>query len=203
MKNQSFAFKVKELRELIGFTQEQLSEESKLSLRTIQRIESGESIPKGDTLIKLTKTLGVTTEYFLNSNVYEDKGYLMLLNLSALCFIIHPILGIIVPLVMWIIKREKIKYVEATGKKLINFQVTWTLTLYLMLIIFQLIVSGLKGNIGYLFYINISHLDTIILGHLTSPFYLLYLFNIFMISMNFRRNYNGLEAKYVPAIPFL
>ncbi|MFB6344047.1 helix-turn-helix domain-containing protein [Saccharicrinis sp. FJH62] len=203
MKNHSFAYKVRELRELIGFTQEQLSEESKLSLRTIQRIESGESIPRGDTLIKLTKTLGVTTEYFLNSNIYEDKGYLMLLNLSSLSFIIHPILGILAPLVMWIVKREKIEKVEETGKRIINFQATWTSTLYLILITSHLIISGFRGNINYIFYIGISNLKTIVFGNMEAPFLLLYLFNIFMILMNFRRSYNGLDTIYKPSIPFL
>ena len=203
MKNRSFAYKVKELRELIGFTQEQLSEESKLSLRTIQRIESGQSIPRGDTLLKLTKTLGVTTEYFLNSNIYEDKGYLMLLNLSSLSFIIHPILGILVPLVMWIVKREKIENVEVTGKRIINFQATWISALYTMLITYHLLVSGFRGNIGYIFYIGISNLKTIAFGNMEAPFFLLYLFNIFIILKNFRRSYNGLDTIYKPAIPFL
>lgn len=203
MKNQNLAQKVKELRELIGFTQEQLSEESKLSLRTIQRIESGESVPKGDTLIKLTKTLGVTTEYFLESKMQEDKGYLMLLNLAALSFIVHPILGIFVPLIMWIIKREKIKDVEGTGKRIINFQLTWALGFYLMFLTFHFVLSGFRGNIFYIFNMNITHLSTMVLGQLKAPFYLLYFFNFFMILVNFRRNYRGKDTKYVPAIPFL
>ncbi|NEV92940.1 helix-turn-helix domain-containing protein [Psychroflexus sp. YR1-1] len=128
MKNQHLAEKIKDLRTRKGFSQEQLSEESKLSLRTIQRIEKGESVPRGDTLIKLTRALGVSPDDLLEWAEVEDKGYLTLMNLSALSVFIQPFLGIIIPTVMWILKREKIKGVEDTGKKIISFQITWTLT---------------------------------------------------------------------------
>lgn len=100
MNDQNLAFKVKGLRNRKGFSQEQLSEESKLSLRTIQRIEKGESVPRGDTLLKLTQVLGVTPDDLLEWDKTEDRGYLALLNLSALSLVILPILGIIIPLVM-------------------------------------------------------------------------------------------------------
>jgi transcriptional regulator with XRE-family HTH domain len=61
MKNQNLSIKVKDLRNRKGFSQEQLAEESRLSLRTIQRIEKGESTPRGDTLSKLTRALGGNT----------------------------------------------------------------------------------------------------------------------------------------------
>ena len=97
MNNQNLAIKIKDLRSRKGFSQEQLSEESKLSLRTVQRIEKGESIPRGDTLIKLTQALGVTPDDLLEWTDIEDKGYLTLLNLSALTgLLFNPLLGIIV-----------------------------------------------------------------------------------------------------------
>ena len=135
MNNQNLAIKIKDLRNRKGFSQEQLSEEAKLSLRTIQRIEKGESIPRGDTLIKLTQALGVTPDDLLEWTDIEDKGYLTLLNLSSISILIQPLLGIIIPLVMWILKREKIKLVDDTGKELISFQITWTLILYIVLLI--------------------------------------------------------------------
>ncbi len=48
MKDTSLSKKVKELRKRKGFSQEELAEQSGLSLRTIQRIENGESDPTGD-----------------------------------------------------------------------------------------------------------------------------------------------------------
>ncbi|THD67421.1 helix-turn-helix domain-containing protein [Robertkochia marina] len=199
MNNQNLAIKIKDLRNRKGYSQEQLAEESKLSLRTIQRIEKGESIPRGDTLIKLTQTLGVTPDDLLEWTDIEDKGYLTLLNLGALTVMIQPMLGIIIPLVMWILKREKIKYVDDTGKKLISFQITWALTLYLVLMIAS------KGS--YL-PINFSLLNsfTVLITEFSSIgifIIFLYIYNLISIIINIKKSQKGLKNKYAPSIPFL
>ena len=33
---------------------------------------------------------------------------------------------------MWILKKGKIKYVDDCGKKIVNFQITWVLTSYIV-----------------------------------------------------------------------
>ncbi len=199
MNNQNLAIKIKDLRNRKGFSQEQLSEESKLSLRTIQRIEKGESIPRGDTLIKLTQALGVTPDDLLEWTDIEDKGYLTLLNLSSISVLIQPLLGIIIPLVMWILKREKIKYVDDTGRKIISFQITWTLTLYIVIMVASKGVfipfnfNILNSFPGLVFELSIAGIVVIAL----------YFFNLLLIFLNIRRSQRGLKNKYVPAIPFL
>ncbi len=136
MKNLNIGIKVKHLRTRIGYTQEQLSEESKLSLRTIQRIEKGESIPRGDTLVKITTALGVSPDDLLEWADVEDLGYVSLLNLSALTGVfLNPFLGIIIPLVMWIYKKDKIKLVDNYGKRIICFQITCVLLIYSIILI--------------------------------------------------------------------
>ena len=199
MNNQNLAIKIKDLRNRKGFSQEQLSEESQLSLRTIQRIEKGESVPRGDTLIKLTRALGVTPDDLLEWTNIDDKGYLTLLNLSSISILIQPILGIIVPLVMWILKREKVNQVDDTGRKLISFQITWTILLYAILLILN--------NGAYLpFDFNLLKVVSVVFYHHSVPgiFILaLYLYNLMMIVINIRRNQKGLNCKYVPAIPIL
>lgn len=199
MNNQNLAIKIKDLRNRTGFSQEQLSEESKLSLRTIQRIEKGESTPRGDTLIKLTKAFGVTPDDLLEWTDIEDKGYLILLNLSAISILIQPLLGIIIPLVIWILKRKKIKFVEDTGKKLINFQITWTLILYVILII---VANGmflpLNFNVLGLFPAWIINFSINGIGIL-----FLYAYNIAFIIVNIRKSQKGLKNEYYPSIPFL
>tara|TARA_R110000744_G_C19181183_1_gene542753 strand:+ start:161 stop:763 length:603 start_codon:yes stop_codon:yes gene_type:complete len=199
MNNQNLAIKIKDLRNRKGFSQEQLSEESKLSLRTIQRIEKGESIPRGDTLIKLTQALGVTPDDLLEWTDIEDKGYLTLLNLSAVSILIQPLLGIIIPLVMWILKREKIKLVDDTGRKLISFQITWTLILYVILIIAsEGVFIPFNFNLLNSFPILITKFSIIGLVIL-----FLYLYNVVLIILNIRKSQKGMKNKYFPAIPFL
>lgn len=203
MSNQNLAKKIKDLRFRRGLSQEQLAEESKLSLRTVQRIEKSESIPRGDTLIRLSQTLNVTPDDLLEWDIIEDNTYVQLLNWSSIGFVIQPLLGIIIPLVMWIMKRGKVKYVDDTGKKIINFQITWTLTLYLMLIIGSIILGE-----GISFHFDVNIID-LILYVTTDPkisgviFLALYLFNILTIFKNIRKAQKGLKNRYFPSIPFL
>lgn len=198
MENQNLALKVKQLRSRKGFSQEQLSEESRLSLRTIQRIEKGESVPRGDTLIKLTQALGVTPDDLLEWAEIEDRGYITLLHLGAVSVVLQPVLGIIIPLAMWILKREKIKDVDKAGKKLINFQITWTILLY----IFLIVVS--KGSY---FPFNFNFLDSFFVLFIDFkigiPILAFYLYNLSFILVNAIRNRKNKDSKYFPAIPFL
>lgn len=204
MDNQNLAIKIKDLRSRKGYSQEQLSEESKLSLRTIQRIEKGESIPRGDTLLKLTKALGVTPDDLLEWTDIEDKGYLTLLNLSAVTgLLFNPFLGIIIPLVMWILKKDKIKFVDNYGKKIISFQITWTLLIYS---IFMVATKGsyVKFDFNLLdivlslinFRMDREVIYVVLIG-------ILYLYNLTLIIKNQIRIKKGKQSWYLPAIPFM
>lgn len=128
--------RVKELRLSNGFSQEYLADASKLNLRTIQRIEGGTTIPRGDTLIRLSIALKISPDELLEWAMQEDKGELLLINLSGLSIILNPFLGIIVPLALWVSKRDKVLHADENGKGLINFQITWLLALSLFIIIF-------------------------------------------------------------------
>ncbi len=59
--------KIKELREQNGLSQEELSETSGISLRTIQRIENGESVPRGSTLKTIATSLNVSSDLLINA----------------------------------------------------------------------------------------------------------------------------------------
>lgn len=54
--------KIKEFRKRKGWSQELLADNANVSLRTIQRVESGDNFPNGDTLIKITQALDVSIE---------------------------------------------------------------------------------------------------------------------------------------------
>lgn len=127
MKNSDLAKRLKDLRGSNGYSQEQLAEVSQVSLRTIQRIENGESKPQGHTLKLLANAFNVTANDLIDWAEKEDKGFLTFLNLSAFSFFIFPLIGIILPLSLWILKKDKIKEVDKLGRRLINFEVTLTL----------------------------------------------------------------------------
>lgn len=186
--------KIKELRAQKGFSQEQLAENSGVSIRTVQRVETGETVPNGDTLIKLSHALNVSLDDILEFAPHEDVGYLALLNLSALTFIFHPMLGIVCPLIMWILKRDRIKFVDHAGKQLMLFQTGWTLLLYVSIFI----MSG-----GQYILFDVKFLDHALFGMLTNPGFTsafifgLFLLNFIFIAFNTVRIYKGKKVKYL------
>ena len=139
MKNAHLSARVKELRNKKGMSQEVLAEESGLSLRTIQRIENGDSNPTGDSLKRLSNALDVNPDELIDWTIKEDNKYLIFLNLSALTFLFFPMLGILVPFILWTSKKDKIKNINKLGKGLINFEITWTILLFLIPFMFILI----------------------------------------------------------------
>ena len=195
MKNVKLAKKIKELRKLNGLSQEALSETSKLNLRTIQRIEAGETEARGDTLKRLAEALKVSTDELTDYPEKEDRGFLVFLNLSALSFVVFPILGVIIPFILWVLNKDKIKYHNDTGKKLLNFQISLCLIICLpyisVMISKQLHLPSMTMlRLG-------THELTLILISILS------IINSFIIIMNCIRSYQGKNVRYPAAIPFL
>ena len=111
-----------------------LAENSGLNIRTIQRIEKGETVPRGDSLRRLAKAFDVSPEEFSDWTYEENNGYLISLNISALAGLLLPLLGILIPLIIWFQKKEKIQGVKELGSKVLNFQFTLSLLLFLSFI---------------------------------------------------------------------
>jgi transcriptional regulator with XRE-family HTH domain len=132
--------KLKSIRELQNLTQEELSEKSGVSVRTIQRIESGNE-PKGYTLRVLAKALKVEENELLykeseqeKSEIIEEKeeskevvlinySYLKLINFSSILFIVIPPLNILAPLILVLTMKQK----NILTKQLISVQILWTI----------------------------------------------------------------------------
>jgi len=190
LKNKDLAKKVKELRKRSGISQELLAENSGLSLRTIQRIENGETQPTGDSIKRLSSALNVTPNELIDWQIIKDNNVLLLLNLSQLGFIAFPLLGILIPLIIWTSKKDKIKDVDQVGKSILNFQISWTLLLFFMAI--GIFISA-KLNLS----INISFAG--ILLAISG----MYFMNFAVVIFNTLRYHNGKPVKYKPAFPFL
>lgn len=193
MNNLNLSQRVKELRNRKGMSQEFLADESGLSLRTIQRIENGESVPRGDTLKRLAIALETSPDELIDWLIKEDKGTLMALNLSALTFIIFPLLGIIIPQIMWVSKKDKLKGVNKVGKDLINFEITWSIILFLGLVL-NIIFLISKGGDMSLKVIFVTSLLFIMI---------MYFLNVVFIITNTFMIQNDKNVKYFPKIRFL
>lgn len=194
---------IKNLRNSKGFSQELLSEKSGLSLRTIQRIENGESEPRGDTLLRLATALEVAPEALIEETAQlPDTGFLMSLNLSALSFLFLPLLGFFVPYIKWMSQRGKMAGVDRSAKALLNFE----LTLNLVNLIGVLVIPSLyvlcmnpawKGDpMGIPFDVN----EMIKSSFLWWLFIELY--NLVMVLLNAYRIYHRRDVLYSPIIRF-
>lgn len=171
-------------------SQEILADESGLSLRTIQRIENGESNPTGDTLKRLSNALQVNPDELIDWTIKEDIGYLIFLNLSALSFIFFPLLGILIPFIMWTSKKGKLKNINKIGSELINFEITWTILLFFIPFSWFIINKiGLLENLTFRTIIAIVAM--------------MYFLNIMFITFNTFRISNKKDVVYYSLIKFL
>lgn len=74
METKNLAKKLKELRTLRGMSQEYLAEESRVGLRTIQRIENNESTPTGETIKRVSIALDVEINELVGSNSVDETN---------------------------------------------------------------------------------------------------------------------------------
>lgn len=198
MKNKELANRIKNLRVRKGFSQEELAESTGLSLRTVQRIENGETEPRGDSLRRLALAFEVSPDEILDWEVYEDKGLLLGLNLSALSFIVFPLLGILVPLIIWVSKKDKIRNINEIAKNILNFQITWAILLFGW---YFVMIAGMLIKIKMIREIEMDMMNGAFMNLFVIVF--LYAFNILMVVVNTLRINREKKVIYFPKIPFL
>lgn len=124
---------LKTLREAKNLTQTELAEKSGLSLRTIQRIESG-NIPKGFTLKAIAKALDLDPEDLFSSTEESiDLDRAKLINLSALSGLIIPFGGIIFPAILTYKTKDPVN--RELGKNIISLQIVLAAVVSILMII--------------------------------------------------------------------
>ena len=132
---------VQHLREENNLTQTELAEKTGVSLRTIQRIEAGNT-PKGFTLQSLAKVFAVAPEKLQPSQEKTNVERAKLINLSSLCGIFIPFGGVIVPLFLTY-KTIDIKNKDL-GKNIVSFQILLAVALSVSLIASSFLQKGLS-----------------------------------------------------------
>ncbi|RSK41660.1 helix-turn-helix domain-containing protein [Mangrovimonas spongiae] len=148
--------KIKELRRKKGFSQEELAESAKVNLRTIQRIENNESEPRGKTLNLICEVLEINAEDVLDYGKQTDKTYLTIFHLTVLTFLAIPVGNIIIPLIMWMNKKDKIIGFKKIGANLLNYQIIWSIFTFISITTFAFFKIMHYGYYPILFYIFIG-----------------------------------------------
>tara|TARA_R100001143_G_C3359147_1_gene134461 strand:+ start:4819 stop:5397 length:579 start_codon:yes stop_codon:yes gene_type:complete len=189
--NKATALRIKELRSRKGFSQEKLADETGLNIRTIQRIENGETEPHGHSVKKIAQVLDIAPEELIDWEIDEDNSFLKALNISAIAFLFFPIMGIILPYILWRSKKNRVKGLNQVAREVVNFQITWNLIYFLGL--FGIIVTlFLAPQIEWLFIIST------ILFHIC-----MCAINLFYILLNTILIHKEKKLRYKPKISFL
>ena len=147
MKNASLSENLLYQRKLKGYTQEDLSEKTTVGVRTIQRIEKGETQPHLQTVKLLAVGLDIEVNDLLpidnpNEETIQRKWMLLLHGIPFLGFII-PFGNILFPLFLWIHKANDNKIYDYHGRAIINFHSSITLYFIISLLLFFPLLSSL------------------------------------------------------------
>jgi len=138
MESQSLAKNLIYHRKLHGYSQEELSERTQVAVRTIQRIEKEEVNPHLQTIKLLAIALEIEVEDLLVlENPKEEtiqKKWLLLMHATPILGLVIPLCNILLPLFLWIHKREDNAIYETHGRAIVNFQITMTILFILSLI---------------------------------------------------------------------
>ncbi|MFH6770654.1 helix-turn-helix domain-containing protein [Gaetbulibacter aestuarii] len=143
---------LKSIREKEGYTQTDLATKTGLSLRTIQRLENTNKIPKGYTLNALAEEFHMEPSalqaQYLHTKRSRDSeiSTIKMINLSAFSFLGIPFGNLILPIIIWRNNRDS-QFVDEVGRRIVNFQILFTLILSLLLILMPFTVSKLFPGI--------------------------------------------------------
>ena len=183
MQNKTIGKNLIYYRKAKGLTQQELSNLTEVTVRTIQRIEKNEVRPHLQTIKLLAVALELEVEALLPlDNPKEEnikKKWLLLIHATPILGFVIPFCNVLFPLFLWIHKREDNSIYNRHGIKVINFQIT---ALIFYIISFIALVTVEKW--GFLFFISIIPLT-----------FLITLVNIIYVI--------NTHKCYYPAIPFL
>ena len=148
--------RIRDIRKKKGLSQEELAESAKVNLRTIQRIENNESEPRGKTLNLICEVLDINAEDILDYGKQPDKSYIAIFHLSVIVFLAIPVGNIIVPLILWMNKKDKIIGLKEIGANLLNYQIVWSIITFSSITAFAFSKIMHYGYYPILFYIFIG-----------------------------------------------
>jgi D-alanyl-D-alanine-carboxypeptidase/D-alanyl-D-alanine-endopeptidase len=187
MKKELVSKKIIELRRQNGLSQEQLSTNSGVALRTVQRIEAGAVSAHLQTLSLLAKVLNVEVSELTTSRVpvgnESKKNWLLFLHLSPVIGSALPLGNVLLPVALWLYKRSESESTELNshGRSIVNFQLT------MLMACLTCLVMRIMHTWSYAIHL----------------FFVLILFNIFLILINSWRVWKGKTYYYLLSFPFL
>ena len=119
-----------DIRKQKALSQDELAGQANINIRTLQRIEKGETEPRGHTLNVLCQVLDLRPEDILDYGREEDRQFRIILHLSVLAFLLLPLGNLLLPLLLWLTKGKKVLQAHEQGANILNFQLVWSVVTY-------------------------------------------------------------------------
>ncbi|MEG9327873.1 serine hydrolase [Salinimicrobium catena] len=177
-------------RKLKGFSQKELADRTNVTVRTIQRIEKGETEPHLQTVKLLAAALEIEVdELMLLEDPKEEniqKKWLLLIHSTPFIGFVLPLANLFIPLFLWIHKREDNKVYEEHGRKVINFQITMILFFVILLLL------GMLVDRAFMSWGSLINLAVLIIPYAT----VVMLVNIFT-AINSQKSYYPLSFPFI------
>ncbi|WP_324721635.1 helix-turn-helix domain-containing protein [Salinimicrobium sp. HB62] len=125
--------RLKTIREQQHLTQQELCEKSGVSVRTIQRIESGTD-PKGHSLKMLATALQIKEEELVEKKDQSAINliWVKIINFSSLPVTIFPPANILLPLILMFLKKE----FNSLTKQIVSLQIFWSICAFIIFMLF-------------------------------------------------------------------
>ena len=126
----------------------------------------------------------------------EEKSTAMFTHLAAFASMVFPFGNIIGPLIIWSLKKDRSAFVDYNGKESLNFEITYTLVVFIALAIttYFAISSGIKDDpVGIV--MSIMGFIIPIIGY--------WLFSVIVVIVAAVRASNGEYFKYPLSIRFI
>lgn len=129
------------LRKLKGYSQERLSDEAGINIRTLQRLEKNEGTPQPHTLNCLAKVLEISIEEFCDfstkvTNLEESNQQLSFLHFSPIAGCIIPFGNIIFPYIISYYQKNKSTTWDKHFRAVLNFHLSCLLFTIITLILY-------------------------------------------------------------------
>ncbi|MEQ8412874.1 MAG: helix-turn-helix domain-containing protein [Imperialibacter sp.] len=134
-----------------GYSQEELSHVSGISLRTIQRIEKGEVNPRGYTLKTLAQSLKIELRDLTTQDVSTDDkaaSKIRSLNTLGLLVILFPLVSALIQIVYWT-KNKHLLSSRPASRKVLSFQILWIVVVLIFFSLVQILTYSITGQSVY------------------------------------------------------
>lgn len=134
------------------------------------------------------------SEHEIYKRQHDERGWAMFCHVAVLAAFIFPFGHIIGPLVVWLAKKEQYPLVDDQGKESVNFQITMTIFVVILLVVFIVgLLVSVAGDAGFPATLILSLGGMLLLG----------IINMIFVILAAIRSYHGERYRYPFSIRFI